>query len=263
MENHNYEDFYQTIRQQEKSFREKLQQATRCFKNVMRDSERGDIKKLHKDTEELNDVLTHLNDLSAGLNKTAAGFDAYGYFNGGDFTRQMVELCEKYGVDIKGEAGIYEMFPFKVRVDAENQDIYVNRKKVPCMRPQQFVADMKQQVEKYTKSPFNLDQFLNELAAAYDLAIIVRNSGNPAPRTAIDILLKDIYAYLAPTAKARKEYDLQQYAFDLSRLYTAGLDEYKKDGRKFVFGTTKQAGKLIRILDGNGAEQFLGTIRFY
>jgi len=263
VENQNYEEFYRDIQQKEKSIKDKLQQAQRNFKNIIRDSERGDIKKLIKDIEESRNIAAELTLLSENLQTAANSFDSQSYFESGEFTRQMITYCNQQGVDIKGEAGIYEMFPFRVRVDSENQDVYVNRRKIPCVRPLQFVKDMKQQVEKYTKSNFNVSQFVNELAAAYDLAVIVRNNNNPAPRHEFDVLLKDIYAYLAPTQKARREYDLQQYAFDLARLHSAGLEEYTKDGRRFEFGTSKQANKLIRILDSGGTEQFLGTIRFY
>ena len=264
MEDHNnYEVFYQDIQQLEKNLKEKLQQTQRSFKNITRDSKRGDIKQLTRDTEELRGLADELVALSTCLQSAAENYDSRGYFESGEFTRQLIDYCKQYGVDIKGEAGVYEMFPFRLRIDAENQDLYVNRRKVPCMRPLHFVQNMKQQVEKYTKSGFNLGQFINELATAYDLAVIVRNSTSPAPRFEFDVLLKDIYGYLAPTRKARREYDSQQYAYDLSRLYISGLDERTKDGRRFQLGPSKQENKLIRILDSDGMEQFLGTIRFF
>ena len=263
MENINYETFYQEIRQGEKPLGEKLQHAQRCFKNITRDSERGDARKLIKDISELQVMISELLELADDLQNVAEGFDSLGYFESGEFTRQMIDCCRQQGVDIKGEAGTYEMFPFKVRIDAENQDLYVNRRKVHCTRPLKFVQDMKRQVERYTKSGFNMSLFINELAAAYDLAVKVRNSENQAPRYEFDIPLRDLYNYLAPTQKARREYDMQQYAFDLARLYSQGMDERTKDERRFDFGTIKTTGKLIRILDGNGAEQFLGTIRFF
>lgn len=259
----NYEVFYQNLKEQEKMLKENLQHAQRNFKNITKGSEQGDIKKLAKDISELQKLATELSQLSDNLQSTVADFDSKSYFESGDFAQQMLEYCKQYDVDIKGEAGAYEMFPFRIRVDAENQDLYVNRKKVPCVRPLKFVTNMKQQVEKYTKTSFNISQFLNELAVAYDLTVIVRNSNNPAPRYEFDIPLKDIHMYLAPTAKARREYDLQQYAYDLSRLYSHGTEEVTKNGRRFEFGSTKQTSKLIRILDADGAEQFLGTIRFF
>ncbi|MCL2388181.1 MAG: hypothetical protein FWC89_11645, partial [Defluviitaleaceae bacterium] len=152
MENLNYEVFYQELQQLEKNFRDKLLNAQRSFKNITRDSERGDVKKLARDIEELRDITAEMSALSENLQTTAEGFDSRTYFESGEFTRQMIEYCKQYGVDIKGEAGIYEAFPFRLRIDTENQDLYVNRRKIPCVRPLQFVKDIKHNVEKYMKS---------------------------------------------------------------------------------------------------------------
>jgi hypothetical protein len=111
-------------------------------------------------------------------------------------------------------------------------------------------------------SRFNTSVFINELAAAYDLAVIVKKSEDKHPRQEYSLFLKDLYEYLAPTQRARRDYDLQSYAFGLARLYASDTEE-TKDGRKIEFGPSKNAKKLIRILDQNGREQFLGTVRFY
>ena len=58
-------------------------------------------------------------------------FDIYEYISGGDFAEQMLSYCEKSGVDAKGENNIYEMFPYKVKLDGENADIWLDRKKAP------------------------------------------------------------------------------------------------------------------------------------
>ncbi|MEY8427469.1 hypothetical protein AALA00_07070 [Lachnospiraceae bacterium 46-15] len=92
-------------------------------------------------------------------------------------------------MDVRGDFPVYEMFPYRVKLDTENQDLYLDRKKVPCMRPQSF-------------------------------------------------------------------------AFDLAHLYMSEIEE-TKSGRKFQFGPSRNNIKAIRILDRDGQEQFLATIRFY
>ena len=263
MEQLNYETFYQNEKPLEKKLGEKLQQALRSYRAAVRDFAGGDLRKLARDIEDLQGHAAELSALTENYKSAIQGFDSKGYFESGEFTRQLIEACDKAGVDIKGEAGVYEVFPFKLRVDADNQDLYVNRKKFHCVRPQKFAEDMKVRVEKYTKQSFNMGLFLNELAAAYDLAVKIKNSESPAPRKEPEILLKDIYGYLAPTQKARREYDMLQYAYELSRLYSQGTEEVTKDGRRFDIGTSRSSRSFIRILDAYGAEQLLGTIRFY
>ena len=263
MEHLNYETFYQEERQHEKKLGEKLQQAQKSFRGIMRDSAGGDLRKLARDIEDLKNHAAELLVLTENLKTAAESFDGKNYFETGEFTRQLVEACENIGVDIKGEAGVYEMFPFKLRVDAQNQDLYVNRKKVHCARPQRFAEDMKARIERYRSQHFNLSLFMNELAAAYDVAVKVKNSGSPAPRHEPDIMLKEIYGYLAPTQKARRDYDMLQYAYELSKLYAQGIEGRTRDERRFQIGTSRQQGKFIRILDADGMEHFLSSIRFF
>ena len=263
LEQLNYETFYQNEKPLEKKLGEKLQQAQKSFRGIVRDLAGGDLRQLARDIEDLLGHAAELSVLTENLKAATEGFDSKGYFESGEFTRQLIEACEKAGVDIKGEAGVYEMFPFKLRVDTENQDLYVNRRKFHCVRPEKFAEDMKTRVEKYTKQSFNMSLFINELAAAYDTAVKIKNYESSAPRREPDIHLVDIYKYLAPTQKARREYSMQHYAYELSRLYSQGMEEQTKDERRFVFGTTRNSNKMIRILDINGAEEFLSTVRFY
>lgn len=258
----NYEEFYQNVQVMEKGLGDKLKSAQKSFKNITKASGGGDLKSLTKELAQMKSALSELEDLTEKLKELTDGFDAKEYFESGDFARQMIDYCNQNAVDVKGESPTYEIFPYKVKIDAENQDVYINRKKVQCARPLSFVRDLKQNMEKYVKAPFNINVFLNELESAYKLAVIVKGSKNNNTVSDSDLLLRDLYDYVAPTQRARREYDLNNYAFDLARLYASGVEE-TKNGVKFVFGTSKITSKLIRILDQYGNEQFLGTIRFY
>ena len=258
----NYEELYKDIQVVEKSLAEKFANNQKCFRKLTKNSEKGDLKSLEKDLAQMKSLLVECGEMVEKLSELTGSFDNAEYFINGDFAKQMIDYCEQYSVDVKGEFPVYEMFPFKVRIDAENQDLYVNRKKVQCLRPLSFIRDIKRQTEKYLKAPVNIGVFLNELVAAYDLAVIVKGRKSNNTIGEFDILLKDLYDYLAPMQRVRRVYDLQNYAFDLARLYTSEI-EYTKDNRRFEFGSSKQASKLIRILDANGNERFLGTIRFY
>jgi len=63
------------------------------------------------------------------------------------------------------------------------------------------------------------------------------------------------------TSELASAYDLA-FAFDLARLYCSEVDS-TDDGRKFQFGPSRNIGKCVRILDKDGVEQYLATIRFY
>src|SRR5680860_1482816 len=106
------------------------------------------------------------------------------------------------------------------------------------------------------------ESFIKELAAAYDLMLLKQNQGKTPTSAAGDIYLRSLYTLLTPMRRLRKDYDMQSFAFDLARLYTADLHT-SEDGRKFQFGPSRNINKAIRILDKDGREQYLATICFY
>lgn len=253
----NYEDLYQTLQPQEKSVKDSLSSLQKLFKSVNRETESGDIKNLIKDLNSLKETTAALSSLLGELTDTVSSFDCSSYFESGDFAEQMLDACREKGVDVRGDSPVYEMFPYRVKLDMENQDIYLDRKKVQCMRPRSFVELVKNGQDRLTKAPFHAQTFAGELADAYDMAIL---KSKRQPGT--DLYLSSLYRLLAPMSRFRRDYDQQSFAFDLSRLYSSGLEE-TKNGRRFQFGPSRLSNKSIRILDQNGQEVYLATIRFF
>lgn len=253
----NFEELYQEFQLLEKELKDKTGGVQKLFKVMGKEMDSGDLKSFDRDMAAMQDAVAAQGRILDELKVIVDAFNRRKYFEEGEFTEQMLEACEANGVDVKGEYPVFEMFPFKVRIDAENQDLYLDRKKVQCMRPQFFIKSVKTGQDKLMKASFNALVFANELADAYDLALLKKKKNANA-----DIYLMDLYKILAPMGRFRKDYDQQSYAFDLARLYAAQLEEIK-DGRKFQFGPSKIGSKAIRILDSNGNEQFLATICFY
>lgn len=252
----NYEDFYQNLQPKEKSLKDGIASLQKLFKAVSREAEGGDVKSLARDLEIMAKSAAAVADSLAGMQADVDGFDAKGYFESGEFAEQMLEACGEMGVDVRGEFPVYEMFPYRVKLDTENQDLYLDRKKVQCMRPRSFVETVKGGQEKLNRAAFNALSFAGELSDAYDMAVLKQKKQPDA-----DIYLTTLYKILAPMGRFRKDYDQQSFAFDLARLYMSGIEE-TKNGRKFQFGPSRKPEKAIRILGRDGREEFLATIRF-
>lgn len=257
-----YEQLYQQMQSLEKELKDKLSAMQRTLKNISKNSDKGDLKNLSKDLSLMIGFIKDHENLAIDYQSLTEGFDAGTYMESGDFAKQISMYCENLSVDIKGEYPVYEMFPHKVKIDSENQELYIDRKKVQCARPQYFVKTIKQSQDKLNKATFNVTAFLNELAEAYAAAIRYKEKMGGSMKSGHDVLLKDLYQFLVPMQRFRREYDIQSYAFDLARLYNSDA-EFTKDGRRFEFGPSRHSSKLIRILDQDGKEQFLGTIRFF
>ena len=252
-----YEELYTTMQSQQKSTKENLALLQKLFKAVTRETESGDVKSLMRDLNAMKEAASAVSETLEEMEGTVSGFDTKAYFEGGEFAQQMIVACRENGVDVKGEFPVYEMFPYRVKLDTENQDIYLDRKKVQCMRPQSFAGMVKAGQEKLNRASFNALTFVNELAEAYDLAVLKLGKHEEA-----DIYLTKLYKFLAPMSRYRRDYDQQSFAFDLARLYASGVEE-TKNGRRFQFGPSRNQSKAIRILDQEGQEQYLATIRFY
>lgn len=253
----NYEELYSELQSQGKNVRDSLAALQKLFKAIGRQTESGDLKSLARDLNSMAETAAVVSGTLESMKNTVSGFDAGTYFESGEFAEQMLGVCREKGVDVRGEFPVYEMFPYRVKIDAENQDVYLDRKKVQCMRPQSLVETVKSGQEKLNRASFNALTFVSELNDAYDLAVLKLKKQPGA-----DIYLTSLYKFLAPMSRFRKDYDQQSFAFDLARLY-ASETEATKTGRRFQFGPSRNNAKAIRILDQDGKEQFLATIRFY
>lgn len=253
----NYENLYEILQPQHKTLKESLASLQKFSKTIIKDTDGGDIKNLLKDLDSMAESAAVFSATLEAMKSVVSEFDTKAYFESGDFARQMLDACQEKGVDVRGSSPIYEMFPYRVKLDMENQDIYLDRKKVQCMRPGSFVDIVQKSQEKLNRASFNPAAFANELADAYDTAILKMNR-----QPAADIYLVSLYKYLAPMSRFRKDYNQQSFAFDLARLYISRIEE-TKDGRRFQFGPNRESNKSIRILDENGKEYYLSTICFY
>ncbi len=252
----NYEELYAQVQPMEKKLKDMAGTTQKLYKNIVKDTESGDMKDLGKLLVAYEELMNAQAALTASIRTMVDGFDGKAYLESGDFARQMLAICQEKGVDVTGEYPVFEMFPYKVKFDTENQGIYLDRKKVSSLRPLSFVQTVKAGQDKLMKASFNAAAFLNELSEAYDLALLKMGK-----RMGYDLYLTSLYKFLVPMGRSRKEYDLQSFAFDLARLYMSDEEE-TKNGRRYQFGPSRNNTKAIRILDGEGREQFLATIRF-
>ena len=257
-----YEDLYKQMLSVEKEFKDKINSQQKLFKSLSKNMEKGDLKSWTRDLAALRAYLKEQEALMEEMQKQVDDFGIRNYVENGDFVEQLLAHCDRLEVDVKGDYPTYEMFPFRVKIDAENLDLYLDRKRVQCLRPLSFVQEVKASRDKLLKVTFDPKSFVKELAAAYDLMLLKQNQGKTLTSTVGDIYLKTLYTLLTPMRRFRKDYDLQSFAFDLARLYVADLRTCE-DGRQFQFGPSRNINKAIRILDQDGREHYLATIRFF
>lgn len=257
-----YEELSKQVLPTEKELKDKVSALQRHFRSLSKNFAQGNIKNWTRDMQAMRALLQEQEALLNNLQEQVDSFGIRAYVENGDFAEQMLACCENAGVDAKGDFPNYEMFPFRVRVDTENLDLYLDRKKIQCLRPSAFVQMVKTNRDKMLRVSFEPGNFVRELSVAYDLALLQQNQGKAHAAKAADIYLKSLYNYLTPMRRSRRDYDQQSFAFDLARLYASDV-RITGDGRQFQFGPSRNISKTIRILDREGREQYLATIRFF
>lgn len=252
-----YESLYREYQYIEKNLKDQIKGLVKLQKSIAKGMESGELAKSRSDLSQLQTVNETTSESIDGLKGVLLGFDSREYIESGLFASQFLEQCREAGIDVIGEFPVYEMFPYRVRISVEEEAVYLDRKKYALLRPKSLVALIKSSQEKLYKASFNAASFANELAAAYDLAEL----SNPK-KAGGDVYLTTLYKYLVPMARSRKEYDQQSYAFDIARLFDSEEVELK-GGRRYQFGPSRNNNKALRILDREGREHYLATIRFF
>ncbi|MFA5448007.1 MAG: hypothetical protein WC233_06995 [Sphaerochaeta sp.] len=252
-----YESLYKEYQYIEKSLKDQLKGLAKLQKSIAKTMEKGELAKARADLGPLAEFCDATVENVTALKGTLLGFDSRSYIESGLFASQLLEQCKAAGIDVRGEFPVYEMFPYRVRISVEEEAVYLDRKKFALLNPKSLVDLIVKSQEKLYRASFNATSFANELAGAYDLAMLA----NPKNKSG-DIYLATLYKFLAPMARSRREYDQQSYAFDIARLFDSEEVELK-GGRRYQFGPSRNNTKALRILDKEGREHFLATIRFF
>lgn len=260
MDRMDYESFYEGLAPLKKDLKDSAALAARYDKAIGKAMENGNLTEMKKTLSLLKEAAGRLQEQVEKAADYVDAFDTDSYFVSGYFARELEQACLDRDIDVKGSRGVYEMFPYKVRVIGDEEhagEVYINRKKVSSFRPS-FVADtIKADRDKLYKAKFNEVSFMGELAEAYDLTILKDHA-----RPGSNLALTKIHKTMTPMARARKDYDMQAFSFDLARLYEKGPQAWvTKSGRQFDFGTSRRIENGIRVLSSAGVETYIGTIR--
>ncbi len=254
----NYEELYEELQKNAKSLDSSIKSAAKYCKAILKDNASGDLKDMDKAIASLKEALENEAAALEEVQEVLDGFDRAEYISGGQFEKQLIKECRAQGIDVHNIGKlVYEMFPNKVTINEETQDVTIDKKKLSSLRPSAVANVIRTTQDKMEKASFNESKFLGELQNAYDLVILKKKKkDDQAP-----VALTDVYKMLVPMGRLKKEYDIQSFAFDIARLYRSGLKE-ASDGRILDLGPSKNNNNAIRVLDENGKEEFFAMIAF-
>ena len=252
-----YESLIETLKPLQKSVKDSAAATVSAQKKIAKSIDTGNLNEAKKQLATLKETASALIRNSEALEEGLEAFDVQEYFVSGDFTEQLLAFCREKGIDVKGEKGVYEMFPYKIRVIGDEErsgEVWMDRKKVQSCRPSYVAETVKKGQEKLFAARFDVIAFLTELTEAYRTTCL-KDGQRPGSAQS----LSKIYKQLVPMARARKEYDMQAFALDLSRAYAAGPETWvTRTGERCRFGTGRE-GSGIRVLSSTGVESYIST----
>lgn len=253
-----YEVFYQEYSAIEKQLKDCCGLCAKLQKSIAKKMDCGDLKSAMIDMNALSEASKKLQETAQEAAQFASSFDAKGYFSLGDYATQMLDYCNEDGINAISDPPNFQIFPYKVRIDSDNLDVYIDKKKYSCFRPKCFVRIIESGLAKLDSSKFDAALYASELKAVYDVALLKEKDARPGS----EVALMAIYKLLVPLRRFRKDYDMQAFAFDLARLYNESSEVNENSPFTISLGPGRKAWKLIRILDSDGNERFLGGISF-
>ncbi|MEW6448591.1 MAG: hypothetical protein AB1426_10970 [Bacillota bacterium] len=244
-----------------KDLMEKKRQASTHISKLEKSLREGDLEQAERTLGWLETAVAKQLENLARLKEKLPTYDVTAYL-AGEFDADFLAACRGLELQVTGTFPAYEVFPFHVRVYPERRTIEVNERVVRCLRPKVLAAYLKAQKNNLYKEAFNPTRFLDILANAYDTILAVQNMGRDVRiQKDLDVSLVTVYERLTPLPAQRRQYPRNMFAFDLHRLYVAGVFN-TSDNRRLVLGDTRARGRSFVIYDTHGREQRFGSLRF-
>ncbi len=184
-------------------------------------------------------------------------FDIESYLSDGSFVSEIVETANGHGLEVHELDGQVYCYPSLMRVAANDQILFIDRKRYTHLRPSVVVNHLRELQNRPVR--FKSEPFLRALKEAYDCWIARKRAGHRAAPTLAP--LTDIYSLLTPLPGQAKEYSKQEFARDLYLLDQTGppgLTLHGPSGRESparLFLVVTQHGETKRYYGISFAEE--------
>ena len=249
------------ISSERKAFNETARRIAATAKRVEASLKAGDLEGAESGLAKMVDFREPFTQSREKLTALINSFDLLRYLKE-TFHAELVEACQKEGIHLEGRFPSYEVFPFTVRIQADQKIVLVNDKKIRSLRPMVLAKAIKKEKDLLDKAPFNADKFLQALVDCYDMFVARLSVTKGIKSDEVTIFLREVYRTMTPLQQQGRDYPERLFAFDLHRLLRAGRTEH--NGRVLELGSVSPGhrGKAIRVVDAMGTERLYGTIRF-
>jgi hypothetical protein len=228
----------------------------RALKRFRSAAQQGNLRELRPAMSAAEKALA---DLSQRVSDASAGwsFDEDGYFEDGEFARELIATAQQAGMRIFAEDDRLYCYPVLVRVLGGERAVSIDRTRERRLRPSVLVAHLKQLQARPQR--FRSEAFLESLFSAY--AALVGKQRLNAGRVE---KLVDLYELLTLLPGSSKDYSRQEFARDLYLLDRSGVTETRKGYVVALSASTgsRIASSTIRVITESGQDRLYYGISF-
>ena len=238
-------------------------QALRTANGALRDLKRaraaaavGNVRDLRRSLEAAEASAAALAEAARELRGTY-DFDENDYLSSGAYTAELLAAAKESDLAMIEEDDRLLAYPSLLRVLAADTSIEIDRKKERRLRPSVLVGMLRDAQRRTPR--FQVQRFVDSLAAAYDLEVSRRSA---APGDVVR--LADLYKVLTLLPSARGDYSIQEFTRDLYLTDQQG-QVAAKDGRLLQWSAssgTRGAGVLTTV-SRTGQQQRYWGISFF
>jgi len=229
----------------------------------------GDIQGAREAIDGLLSEMQPAEQLYNAVSQSAGSYNVSTYLEEG-FDGAFRAAMAAEGIPLRGDYPNYEVFPFMVRVNSKDGSVTINKRKTRSLRLKALAAEIKKERELFFRSPFRPDEFLKDLAWAYDELMEKKALAQGAPLKPQKIPILDIHRALTPMRRWRREYTPQLFGFHIYRLQKEALEKPEatilrdeKGDRRLLLGSVPIGSRGgITIVEENGRETAFGSLCF-
>jgi len=251
----------QTLQEDFKNLENTHRNMMNAVKRVKAAVAAGNLDALKQALVRYGELVDRQKEVLQGFQEKLPSFDLPSFL-GENFHQSFLAALDEQDLAVEEAYPVYEVLPFKIRVQPDKEMVTINEKTVRDLRPGVLARRLKREIERLQAASFDAGRFLAVLAAAYDLEMAKNFAEKKIEANEQEVLLRDIYKILTPLPQQKRAYPLQLFAFDLHRVQRSG-QKTAPDGRRLVLGSVRDPRRALVILDARGQPERLGTLKFY
>jgi hypothetical protein len=212
-------------------------------------------KKIDNTTSLIQDLWSNSENFIKTLKNSIAEINLS--INSDDYIKMIETEFNDNNLIVSGEFPKYQLGPFRINFNIKEnliEMIYAKKKKrFFTLDPKTAVSEIHKEYKKLMDKPFNKNEFCRELLNSYEI-LNINQYKNPDIKWGSPVSLLKIYDMLTLKLSVKKEYSINNFSFDISKLKETDMIFDDK-----IFELTQGTPKNALVIANEKGESFYFT----